>query len=577
MAYIVRMPQLGLEMERGTLVEWYVDEGDAVEEGEPVAEIESEKTTAEVDAREAGVLRRVYLAAGETTEPGGPIGIVAEPDADIEDLEAQVDEGAAAASADAAEEALETDEPTGSAGASETPAESESGAGQAEPSAVKASPRAEKRAEELGVDLTAIDGSGPGGAITADDVEEAAESAREETAEAPSAAEPSGGASLTVAEERPFKGMRQTIATRLGESYRNAVHVTEHRSADAEALLAAADAADEALDENVTVNDILLVALSATLDEHPAFNARFEDDVHRIYEEHNVGIAVDVDSGLIAPVIPDVGSRSIEDIAAVRQETTRRALEGEYTMDDLANGTFTVSNLGVLGVESFDPIINPPQVAILGVDAIETRAVEDESEVAFRRRLPLDLSFDHRIVDGADAARFLETLVGHLEDPWDLLPDAVEARPAGPVAETEMPHRSVSASLVEGLRGTVEAGSFTVPFDEPEDVGGSETAPAPVDLFLSSLVACLAESINFQAVEKYDLDLRDVTVDATASPESGAVESIDVTVHLDVDADDDQLERVVEFGERTCHVSQLLRDDLDFEIDWDRAGNSASG
>lgn len=567
MGYIVRMPQLGLEMEQGTLVEWFVDEGDAVKEGEPVAEIESEKTTAEVDAREDGVLRRVYMEAGETTEPGGAIGIVAAPEEDIADLEATIeDDSATGPPEDGGEPPASAETETAAA---ETTAGDEPSGGETDPSAVKASPRAKRRADELGVDLTHIDGTGPGGAITAEDVEKGAESAPAEA--------PSGAASLTVAEERPFKGMRETIANRLGESYRNAVHVTEHRSADAEALLAAADAADEELAEDVTVNDVLLVALSATLDEHPAFNARFEDDVHRIYQEHNVGIAVDVESGLLAPVIPDVGSRSIGDIAALRKETTRRALDGEYTMDDLANGTFTVSNLGVLGVEAFNPIINPPQVAILGVDAIEKQAVEVDGEVVFRRRLPLDLSFDHRIVDGADAARFLETLVGHIEEPWDLLPDSVEPQSADPAAETEMPNRSVSGSLTEGLRGTVEAGSFTVPFDEPEDVGGSATAPAPVDLFLGSLAACLVESINFQAVEKYDLDLRDVTVDASATPDSGPVESIDVTVRLDVDADDEQIERLVEFGERTCHVSQLLREDLDYDVDWVRAGEAASG
>ncbi|MFC7044703.1 OsmC family protein [Halobacteriaceae archaeon GCM10025711] len=134
-----------------------------------------------------------------------------------------------------------------------------------------------------------------------------------------------------------------------------------------------------------------------------------------------------------------------------------------------------------------------------------------------------------------------------------------------------MPGRSVTARLSDGLSGTVTAGSFTVPFDEPEDVGGSSSAPTPVDLFLSGLSACLAESIRFQAVEKYDLDLRDLAVSVDATPEHGSVESIAVSVTVDADADDERIERMVQYGERGCHVAELLRDDLSFELTWERA------
>ncbi|WP_316043092.1 2-oxo acid dehydrogenase subunit E2 [Haloplanus rubicundus] len=227
----------------------------------------------------------------------------------------------------------------------------------------------------------------------------------------------------TLREERRPSPMRRTIADRLGKSYREAVHVTVSREVDAGALVAAADAA------GVSLVDVLVRALSDALDAHPAFNATFEDGTHRIYEEHNVGIAVAIEDGLVAPVVADVRGRDPNDIAAERERLSEAVRSGDYAMADLRGGTFTVSNLGPLGVDGFTPIINPPEVAILGVSrvrkrarpaGVERRSTESRPEaddgVAFRETLPLDLSFDHRVVDGADAARFLGTLAERIED-----------------------------------------------------------------------------------------------------------------------------------------------------------------
>jgi len=219
-----------------------------------------------------------------------------------------------------------------------------------------------------------------------------------------------GPAPRTLREERTPSPMRKTIANRLQESYRNAVHVTVSRDVDAEALVTAAD------DAGVSLVDVLLRALSDALAAHPAFNATFEDGTHRLYEEHNVGVAVAIEDGLVAPVVADVGDRSLDDVAAERQRLTEAVQRGDYAMADLRGGTFTVSNLGPLGVDGFTPIINPPQVAILGVNRVQERArPDDDGNVTFRRTLPLDLSFDHRVVDGADAARFLGTLADGIE------------------------------------------------------------------------------------------------------------------------------------------------------------------
>ena len=241
----------------------------------------------------------------------------------------------------------------------------------------------------------------------------------------------------TVAEERTPSPMRRTIARRLHESYSEAVHVTATRVVDAEALFAGVDAAGDRHGVDLSLSDALLVAVSATLERHPSFNATFEDGTHRVYEEHNLGYGVDLDQGLVAPVLADVGSLSIAAVHRRRTALVDRVRAGDYDTADLGGGTFTVSNLGPLGVDSFTPIINPPQVAILGVNRVRERAVRaadggGDSDgdadsgvdgVAFRRQLPLDLSFDHRVIDGADAARFLRTLASVIEDPGGLFGD----------------------------------------------------------------------------------------------------------------------------------------------------------
>ncbi|AHG02965.1 dihydrolipoyllysine acetyltransferase [Halobacterium sp. DL1] len=405
MSYIVRMPKLGVEMEVGEVVEWHVSVGDAVEEGDVLAEIESEKSVAEVAAREDGVLRTVYLDVNGEAPPGGAMGIVAGADEDIGDLEAEVDvpeaddgesgdAGTDEASADDGS-ATSTTEPPESATTSATQPAQSSGE-------VKATPKAKKTAEELGVALAAASGTGPQGGITASDVE--------------AAAADTGTAQRTVREERELSRMRSTIADRLGESYREAVHVTVDREVDVEAVFEATDSSAGSL------TDVILRCVSETLAEHPEFNATYDADAETLtlYEEHNVGVAIDIEGGLVTPVLPDVGGLSVAEINAARGRVTERVLDGEYTSDDLSGGTFTVSNLGVFGSDSFTPIINPPEVAILGLNRVTERAVQVENGIAFHRHMTFSLSFDHRVVDGADAAKFLTTLESHLESAPEL-------------------------------------------------------------------------------------------------------------------------------------------------------------
>lgn len=223
-------------------------------------------------------------------------------------------------------------------------------------------------------------------------------------------------AERTVLEERPLTPMRKTIARRLSESYRQAVHVTVNRTIDAESLVAASETArEDRADAAPSITDVLLCALSDALTEHPSFNATYEGETHTLYEEQNVGIAVTIEDGLVTPVIADLASRSLYEVAAERKRLTELVQSGDYTMSLFRNGTFTVSNLGPLGIDSFDPVINPPEVGILGIGRTTENAVVSDGDVAVRPHLTLSLSFDHRIVDGSDAARFLDTLANNAE------------------------------------------------------------------------------------------------------------------------------------------------------------------
>jgi pyruvate dehydrogenase E2 component (dihydrolipoamide acetyltransferase) len=401
MAYLVKMPSLGMEMQEGEVIEWHVSEDETVEEGDLIAEIEAEKNTADINAREDGVLRHIYVEVGGVVEPGTPIGLIAEADEDIADLEAQVEQDAGA------------DEETATETEGETPDESRAAAQQRSAQAssddrIKATPKAKQRAGELGVDLATVDGTGPQGAITADDVE---------------ASSGSPAHSFIPREERTLSQMRRTITDRLGQSYQEAIHVTEHRAIVVDELLDAVDQARDGMDQEISLTDVLFLAVSQALAEHPEFNATYEDGVHRLYEEHNLCTAVDIDDGLIAPVVGDVSTMSLSDVATGRRETVEKAQSGQYTMDDLTGGTFTVTNLGMYGVDSFTPIINPPQIAILGVNRVRERAVPAADGYRFQSEMTVDLSFDHRVVDGADAAQFLQTLAETVSDAESYLPE----------------------------------------------------------------------------------------------------------------------------------------------------------
>ena len=454
MAYIVKMPKLGLEMERGTLLEWHVEEGDTVEEGEVIAEIESEKSIGEIEAREDGVLRLADLDEGETVPPGTPIGIVGDIEEDISHLKSEFDAG---------DGEPEGEVETGDDKPAEMPAEPTTGTETTEPASdpgspssstspasdeqVKASPRAEQRAEELGVDLAGIDGSGPQGAITADDVEAVAESATDAEAStrqvkasprAKRRAEeldvdlagidgsgPQGAITAddveAATEETPSEAVASVAADadraegeRTGR-YRTATLVVDGDEADA--LLDATELAANAFDLDVSPLDVLLVAISAALGEHPVFNATFEDETHQLHCQRDVAIAADSDGELVTPVLDGVEARTFGDLVEARQDRTEEAVTSGVSG---GRATFALAL-----AEEFDgdveSLVTPPTVAGLVANCSRRRAVPAENGVSLRRCLSLSLAYDTRAVDDGDAEGFLGTLLEHIGNSPELV------------------------------------------------------------------------------------------------------------------------------------------------------------
>lgn len=435
MVQAVRMPMMGNTMETGLLVEWRVDEGESVTEDQAIVEVESEKAATEIAADQDGTLARVDVTVGEEVPPGTVLGIVLGPHESLDDApppRSHVDpegDGSDASTTTTAAGPTADDERSGTAakaeGERDVPAErevttTEDGAATSDERQF-VSPSTRRLARELGVRVTDLEGSGIGGRITESDVRRGAGVVESPTGTPSSSG--GGGASdvagpakrdaerlgVTVTAERPLSGIRKTIATRMAQSAREAPQVTLDREVDVDRALEAADELAAARDAPIGFVDVLVGASIRALEAHPEFNGWFESETHRLVDEQNVAIAIDTSSGLVTPVIRSAGERSLDGIAVERRRLTDAVIEGEHSMDDLQGGTFTISNLGMFDVDSFDPIINPPQVAILGVGRIRER---DE-----RQRCTLSLSFDHRVVDGADAARFLDTLTGGIEAP----------------------------------------------------------------------------------------------------------------------------------------------------------------
>jgi pyruvate dehydrogenase E2 component (dihydrolipoamide acetyltransferase) len=392
----VIMPSLGFDMTEGLLARWLKNEGDPVIKGQAIAEIETEKATVEIEAAAAGILARIIVHAGETVPVGTLIGVIAE----------------------AGEEVMAVPAPTPAPPAPPPPASvPKAGEGAAPSEArVKASPVARKMADEAGLDLSRVKGTGPGGRVVERDVQAAIATG---SAPAPPGV-PAGPAPVATV---PLNRMRKTIARRMTESKTTAPHfyiTVEINMDDAMKMREQLNGlAPEA--ERISVNDLIVAAAARTLARFPALNASYREDNLEMHSKVNIGIVVALEDGLIPPVLRDADKKSLRRIAAESRALTERARANKLRSDDLGGGTFTVSNLGMFDVDEFIAIINPPEAAILAVGAVTRRPVAAAGEIRIGLLMKTTLSVDHRVADGAQAGRFMQEFKKLMENPVTLL------------------------------------------------------------------------------------------------------------------------------------------------------------
>ena len=393
MASEVKLPRLGQGMESGTIVKWLKSEGDQVEKGEPLYELDTDKVTQEVEAEASGVLLKIAVNEGEVPV-GRTIAVIGEQGEEVSVSSAEPEP--------AAEEPEPKEAPAPPQGNGRP---EESPTIQATGGRVKASPLARRIARERGIELTELRGTGPEGRIVAEDVERA--EAAPATAPAPV---PTG-----EVERRELTSTRKTIARRLTEAWQIPVFQLQ-ASADMTRVNALVAKLREG-GTKATVTDVLTKVCATGLLRHREVNAQWTDEAILVFPTANVGIAAATPQGLIVPVIRSAERLSLAEIAAARSDLVTRAREGKLQRADLEEGTFTISNLGMYRVEAFTAVLNPPQAAIVAVGSIEERAVPLDGELAVRPMMTLTATFDHRAVDGAPAAEFLQTVKELLEEP----------------------------------------------------------------------------------------------------------------------------------------------------------------
>ena len=439
MATKVHMEALSPTMEEGQVVAWLKGEGDSVAQGDVLAEIETDKATMELVARGDGVLRAVFAGEGAVVPVGEVIAVIAAADEEIAALAAGA-WGGGGAPAEAPPPESVAEEPVASEPvAPSEPAPSEPVA-PAEPAAsaspppqqgrVKASPVARRLAGELEVDLRAVAGSGPGGRVVKRDVEAAAEASAAAASpaapelEAPIVAPVAPDGPVPEFEDVPLSQMRKTVARRLVESLGPVPHfflTVDVEMGRAIEVRARVNQLLEAEGGKASLNDLVVKAAAAALARHPECNAWWQNDSIRRFNRVHIGVAVAVPDGLITPVIRDAHLKGLGRIGAEVRELAGRARQKRLQPHEYTGSTFSISNLGMFGIEEFTAVINPPEAGILAVGAVEERPVVVDGQVVARPRMRITMSCDHRVIDGAQGARFLATLKAFLEEPAAIL------------------------------------------------------------------------------------------------------------------------------------------------------------
>jgi len=401
----ILMPKVGLTMTEGSIVQWHKRAGDYVQKGELIFTFETEKSTLEFESPFEGVLENILVSVGQVTQCFVPVAVVS-PTSNLQSPISNLSRPISPrARLRAREKGIDVNAVIGS-GPDGVVLERDVLAYQSQPSAARATPLAERMAVELGVDLATIIGTGRDGLITREDVEAIGAVPRDS---------PDAGTELQT-----LTAARRVTAQRTAESARNVPHVTVTTEADATALVSAREQLNAELNEKVSYNALLIAIVARALREHPQLNAYWADGSVGLYKAINVGVAVDTPRGLYVPVVRDA-TRPLIQLHRDLTDLLARTLAGTISGDDFANGTFTITNLGMYEIDAFTPIINQPQAAILGVGRILGKPVARGEQMMVRQMMTLSLSFDHRIVDGAPAAKFLQRVKALIERPFALI------------------------------------------------------------------------------------------------------------------------------------------------------------
>jgi len=401
MAVAVIFPKLDEAMTSGKIVRWLKKEGDRVEKGEIILEIESEKTSFELDAEASGILSNITAQAGDEVPVGTAIAFILKP----------------------GEKAPETETPVKVAAKKEetpkTEAKSEPPKPATEPKELKASPLARNIAREHNVDLGLVTGTGPDGRITKEDILKFVEESRA-VAAPPSGEAPAGGEEEII----PLSTMREVIARRMVESFQTP-HFYLTVAVDAQELQKTRQQLLPAIESKtgirLTLTDLIIKIAARALEKNPAINCSYADGSVKLFKRIDIGLVTSVEGGLMVPVIRDAGTKSVAEIAQARAELVQKARERTLSREEMTGSTFTISNMGMYDIDQFSAIIQPPEAAILAVGRIVEKVVARNGEMVIRPMMNLTLSIDHRILDGALGAQFLQTVKNYIEEPLSLI------------------------------------------------------------------------------------------------------------------------------------------------------------
>jgi pyruvate dehydrogenase E2 component (dihydrolipoamide acetyltransferase) len=433
MRHVFKFPDIGEGLEEGTIVEWYVEKGQEIESGQSLVQVETDKVTTDIPSPKTGTIAALYGKEGETINVGDPLAEIEIEGVEGEEAQQEAKEEPAGPS----EEGVEEEEGAGVVGTIEVAGEgghlpsSQEGMEQKEEEGEEkkpgkkalATPVARALAKDLGVDIDQVKGTGPGGRVMKQDIHDYASKATSGKAAAPrAAAEPE-----QTVEYEDLTQIRKTIAKNMTRSKQNAAHMTVMDEVEISDLVRIRNKyKDKYKDQGVKLNYLpfVLKATAMALKKHRQLNSEMDLDNDRMIFKryYNIGIAVDTDKGLVVPVIKNVDRLSIFELAEKTSQIAQKARDGELTMDDMKDGTFTITSYGSIGGQFAQPVINYPQAGILGVGRILKKPVVNENdEIVPGHILPLSMSVDHRIVDGGEVSRFLNTMMQYLGDPITLV------------------------------------------------------------------------------------------------------------------------------------------------------------